>query len=461
MIWASLLLLADLCNGNENLESLYLSAGYFVEHFTVPLDHINGDPGLISIKTLMHIGDPSGPLFVYTGNEGAIEEFFLMTGWLVYTLGPYYNATVIFIEHRYYGESLPTPLNYAYLNTDQTLLDYAQIIMQVKPMESTPVVAFGGSYGGMMAAYFRIKFPHLVDGAIASSAPVLEYLDTQGMGLMFQTTQDYFSVFPNCAFNINDGFNILDNFAQNEYTWPGLNAVFDLCAPILEMGQVYELEDWIAGALETYAQLNYPYPTQVAGYLPGYPVNVTCSIIAVYNQGARNMWETLAGLAEAASLLYNNTQDVTCYNPWQPDTSQTTASWTYQTCTELLMPYGQYGVPFDMFPVRPWDFASFNQSCYLQFGVYPNPTWYPINYGFTEYYQAGLQNLTNIIFSYGTEDPWQTGCLKQAPSPGTTVIGIKGAAHHLDLRRPSPNDPQSVITVRNYEQSVIERWIGW
>ena len=462
MFFASLPFLAAIFAISRSEQGLSLPAGYFVEHFTVPLDHINGDPGLISIKTLIHLGDPNGALFVYTGNEGPVEDFFYLAGWLVYTLGPYYNATVIFIEHRYYGDSIPTPLNYAYLNTDQALLDFAQIVMQVKPSETTPVVAFGGSYGGMLSAYFRIKFPHLVDGALASSGPVVQYLDTQGAGIMFQTTKDYFDVYPNCAFNLNDGFNILDNFAQNEYTWPGLSALFSTCSPITQMGEVYALEDWITGALENFAQLNYPYPTNdYAGYLPTKPVNVTCSITAVYNKGARNMWETLAGMAEAVALLYNNTGDVTCYNPWQADTSQNTVSWGYQTCTELLIPNGQYGVPLDMFPSRPWDLGQFSQFCQQTFGVTPNPTWYPINYGFTEFYQASLKNLTNVIFSYGTEDPWQSGCIKEAPSAGTVVVGINGGAHMFDLRRPNPNDPQSVITVRNYEQSLIEKWIGW
>ena len=95
----------------------------------------------------------------------------------------------------------------------------------------------------MLCAYFRIKFPHIIDGAIASSAPVLEYLDSKGLGLMHTVTQDYFNTYPGCAFNINDGFNILDNFVQNEYTWPALSAIFSTCSPITEQYQVLALED--------------------------------------------------------------------------------------------------------------------------------------------------------------------------------------------------------------------------
>lgn len=50
-------------------------------------------------------------------------------------------------------------------------------------------VGFGSSYAGTLAAWFRLKYPHLLDIAISSSAPLLfkvdfyEYLEVTGKSL--------------------------------------------------------------------------------------------------------------------------------------------------------------------------------------------------------------------------------------------------------------------------------------
>ncbi|KAJ4821959.1 hypothetical protein Tsubulata_039119 [Turnera subulata] len=82
-----------------------------------------------------------------------------------------------------------------YLISEQALADFAQVITDVKKnlsAENCPVVAFGGSYGVMVASWLRLKCPHIVTGALASSAPILDFDDiTPQSGYHAVVTKDF------------------------------------------------------------------------------------------------------------------------------------------------------------------------------------------------------------------------------------------------------------------------------
>lgn len=94
----------------------------------------------------------------------------------MYDIASDFNAMLVFAEHRYYGETLPfgndtfTSLsNMGYLSSEQALADYAQFLRWFKnkyypQTKDSKVIAFGGSYGGMLSAWFRMKYPHIVTG---------------------------------------------------------------------------------------------------------------------------------------------------------------------------------------------------------------------------------------------------------------------------------------------------------
>lgn len=56
-----------------------------------------------------------------------------------------------------------------------SLADYAQFIQYINEeykCSTSPWIAWGGSYSGSLSAWLRMKYPQLVIGSIASSAPV-------------------------------------------------------------------------------------------------------------------------------------------------------------------------------------------------------------------------------------------------------------------------------------------------
>ena len=87
---------------------------------------------------------------------------------------------------RYEGDSVPHlhGVRYciSYCTSAQALADFAQLTTALKAEYRTksPVIAFGGSYGGMLAGWMRIKYPDVLTGAIAASAPVAGFPENMG-----------------------------------------------------------------------------------------------------------------------------------------------------------------------------------------------------------------------------------------------------------------------------------------
>ena len=61
-----------------------------------------------------------------------------------------------------FGDASYDRSNLAYLTAEQAMYDYVELIRDVKSnlgLEDRAVIVGGGSYGGMLAAWLRMKYP--------------------------------------------------------------------------------------------------------------------------------------------------------------------------------------------------------------------------------------------------------------------------------------------------------------
>lgn len=428
--------------------------------FQEDLDHINRDPGSINIRVLKLVSStslPNGPLIVYAGNEGPIEQFFNMSGFITMTLPSQVpGANIYFIEHRYYGKSMPKPFTWAYLNTEQVLFDYADIIMQLRPSNSTAVIVMGGSYGGMLAAWMRIKYTHVVDGAIASSAPVFMTLDN-GSGYYANVTGvlNHYG----CGSYVQEAFYYLSLAANQSEYWPQIASMFQSCSHIKSSSDIDTLNQWIISAFAGVVQSNYPGYSNVDILLPSWPANATCQYFNNYaKQTDQSMWGWIQTLAQSMQVYYNTSGTSQCFDILG-ESSFTPNGWDYQTCTELWCPQGTTNIT-DVFPPYPWNADAQVEYCQATYGVYPRTDWIPINYGMTPMNSQVLKYVSNIMFVNGELDPWNYGCVKYPTNPNLTAVTMANGAHHTDLRGPTPQDTLDINTTRTQEIAQINKWIA-
>ncbi|XP_050513606.1 putative serine protease F56F10.1 [Diabrotica virgifera virgifera] len=161
--------------------------------FTQNLDHFNpNDERTWQQRYFINDEFASGKgnlAFLLIGGEAEASSYLMTTGsWITYARK--YKPILFQLEHRYYGKSHPTEdlstENLVYLTSQQALRDLAFFIeaMNQKYNLTRDVkwIVFGGSYSGNLAAWLRLKYPHLVHGAMSASAPLLAKLDFPGAG---------------------------------------------------------------------------------------------------------------------------------------------------------------------------------------------------------------------------------------------------------------------------------------
>ncbi|CAL0321957.1 unnamed protein product [Lupinus luteus] len=432
----------------EELETFY---------YTQRLDHFNYRPDSYTTFQQRYMVNSkywggaklNAPIFAFFGAEEWVDDAIYYVGFLRDN-APQFNALNVYIEHRYYGKSIPfgsseeamrNASTRGYFNSAQALADYAAVLLHIKKTfsaQNSPIIVIGGSYGGMLASWFRLKYPHIALGALASSAPILYFNGiAPRAGYYHVVTNDFKETSESCYQTIRKSWSEIKRVAKSLNGLSILSKRFKTCK---KLSKSFELEDYLDSIYTGAAQYNDP------------PVNVICDAI----DAAAKKTDVLGQIFEGVIVSMPNR---TCYDMDEFNhPSQTGLGWRWQMCSEIVMPIG-HDRSDSMFQPAPFNMKEFVNKCNSLYGVLPQPHWVTTYYGGQDLKLILNRFASNIIFSNGLKDPYSSGGVLESISDSLIAVSSVNGFHCEDIHPETPSDPQWLISMRNTEVKIIKRWI--
>ena len=492
---------------------------YTIHNFTQQLDHFNfetfGTRTSTSTFTQRYLRAADGattaptttttaqlapaPIFLFTGAEGGnVENVYQAYGSVILgarALNP--RAELIFVEGRFWGDSRPfaakndtpgwLPTNseswvrtgdrVGLLAIEQMLADYAAIISHLRKSipscaSTCKVVTFGGSLAGSLAAWMRMRYPALVDAAIASSACLHGFAEAinppvDANAWRARVTTNWKSVgvavgVPKCPSLIRRGFAALPALTPAEVA-----TIFSTCEevgnPLLSYSTV---QDIVWQRLEGFGEFIYP-----ASRSAKETIGPACQ-----RMKAGTSMRGEGDAAIFAALLADKTAGGACLN-LTLHVEQTQApdviSWLYLACTEVVHPIGANNIT-DFFPPTPWSMEGLIEECNRDesWNVIPNPTKVVASYGLfpdSKRFVALPGGASRIVFTWGSADPWATMALPSVPINDTggltwlnkeaIALVIPGGSHCADVGTPAADDTPAMESARKTTMAQIGKWI--
>ncbi|KAH6630758.1 serine carboxypeptidase S28-domain-containing protein [Chaetomium sp. MPI-SDFR-AT-0129] len=487
---------------------------YPVHTLQVPIDHFHNDsiyePHTDDKFPLRYWFDAShykegGPVIVLQGGEtsGADRLEFLQKG-IVAQLAKATHGLGVILEHRYYGESYPTPdfstENLRFLTTDQALADMAYFAENVvyeglEHLDLTsaknPYIAYGGSYAGSFVAFLRKLYPDVYWGAISSSGvpeaiwDFWQYYDAHNA----YVEKDCIETTRRLTYMVDT---ILIGERYTEYPQRLKNA-FGLGNLTRSDDFAYTISYGISGlqGLNWDPALNYTGFGEYCGNLTA-TTNLYPELAALEKEARELLvaggWEDI--LDELTPKLLNyigyvdattvqsctdsgRTQDscFTNYNTTyyqQDDLSQDWRLWPYQYCFEWGFLQTGSGVPITDRPLlsRLIDVPFSSIVCREAFGITEPAQVDRIN-------KWGGFNISypRLAFVDGERDPWRAagphkiGLPPRENTVSEPFILIENGVHHWDENGIFPNEtkpglpPKPVVDAQSEEAKFVKAWL--
>lgn len=403
------------------------------------------------------------PLFFFTGAEGGDVTRLPGAYGHVLEMAERLRAMVVFMEARFFGESLPfgpirsfdrTSERLGLLSVEHMLLDYVNIVTRVRaefdPAGACPTLAFGGSLAGTLSAMLRLKYPTVVDMALASSAPLRGYavpgVDPYAWRKRITDTWETFcgSECPIAAL-VRSGFEAL-----RSATPTAVKEVFRTCEAEYE-GNGADAQAKLWGILEGSAEFVYP---------------PAASTIPQRCRAARGALLATGSPLSAFAALYNYDGAQPCMNLTEQRLAPKTPgarAWDYLACTEIVHPIGCNNVT-DFFPPGDWTLEATGDYCSSAWGVRPlaRGLWIPETFGFFDAKRLAASG-SRIAFAYGGLDPWHVFQVSNSSlSEALPVINIPNGSHCADMggSRGDGTDTPDMLAARAQEEAILRAWLA-
>lgn len=443
-----------LSSGNSSSNYLTRDALWFdqtLDHFS-PYDHRQFRQRYYEF--LDHFRAPDGPIFLKICGEsecGGISNDYLAV------LAKKFGAAVVSPEHRYYGKSSPfkslTTENLRFLSSKQALFDlavfreYYQKSLNARfnrTAADNSWFVFGVSYSGALSAWFRLKFPHLTCGSLASSGVVLAVYNFTEFDQQIGE-----SAGPECKSVLQEITHLVEERLASDAQ--GLKSLFGAVELRIDGDFLYFLADAAAIAFQY-----------------GNPDKLCTPLIEAKKAGE----DLVNAYAIYVKEYYVKSFGVSVETYNQQHLKNTAVNgdsadrlWWFQVCTEVA--YFQVAPSNDSIRSSKVDTRYHLDLCKNVFGegIYPDVDATNIYYGGTDI--AG----SKIVFTNGSQDPWRHAS-KQTSSPEmpSYTISCHNCGHGTDLRG-CPQSPlvfegdasncSSPDAVHKVRQQIIEHIDLW
>jgi hypothetical protein len=133
-----------------------------------PVDHKNPMKGSFTQRVFISVLTTESPVVLvtegYVANYGANQAY-------VNELCRLVNSSQVVVEHRYFGQSWPDPVDWEHLTVENAASDHHKVVQLLKPLLTGAWINTGISKGGQTALLHRVYYPDDVDVTVSYVAP--------------------------------------------------------------------------------------------------------------------------------------------------------------------------------------------------------------------------------------------------------------------------------------------------